>query len=91
MLLSTFFRMSFVIRDIWHEELNEEKDFKVNQDIFYLENYNYFGTERVGGTFSYLRKKYKPNIKSKLGHPSNTTNDDQNNENTSCKFIVHII
>lgn len=87
MLLSTFFRMSFVMRDIWYEETNEDKGFKVHQDIFYLENYNYFGTERVGGTFSYLRRKYKPNMKSKLRLQSNTINNDQNNENTSCKCL----
>lgn len=95
-LLSTLFRMLYVVRDLWNEELKEDNIARVHQNIFYLENFNYFGIDRIGGTFSYLRSKYIDNINSKLGghdfkseNNSNRhvdTTENQYNDN-SCKFI----
>lgn len=83
-LLSTLFRMLFLIRELWNEELPEEKYFKIDSNIFYLDNYNYFGTERVGGTFSYLKHKYRELLKFKLKRPENQSLDE-NNDNFSGK------
>lgn len=84
-LLSTIFRMLFLIRKLWTEELAEEKDVKIHSDIFYLDSYNYFGTERVGGSFSYLKHKYQGAIKSKLRLPAENHTVNENNDNNSCK------
>ncbi|XP_060863040.1 E3 ubiquitin-protein ligase RNF123-like [Metopolophium dirhodum] len=75
-LLSTFFRMSFLLRELWTEELTAGENLRIHPNIFYLENYNFFGIERIGGTFSYLKNTYNENIKSKLGPPFDSRNDD---------------
>lgn len=88
-LLSTFFRLSCLLRDLWKEEFTEENDAKIQPNIFYSENFNYFGMERIGGTFSYLKTVYHKIIKSKLALPTdslpteNQTIDQSDNE--SCK------
>lgn len=75
-LLSTFFRLSFLLRELLSEELVDINNLKVHPNIFYLENYNFFGIERIGGTFSYLKNMYKEIIKLKLGPPFDSQNDD---------------
>ncbi|XP_050053150.1 E3 ubiquitin-protein ligase RNF123-like isoform X2 [Aphis gossypii] len=47
-LLSTFFRLSFLLRELLSEELVDVNDLKIHPNIFYLENYNFFGIERIG-------------------------------------------
>eukprot|EP00102_Acyrthosiphon_pisum_P014112 XP_008183980.1 PREDICTED: E3 ubiquitin-protein ligase RNF123-like isoform X1 [Acyrthosiphon pisum] len=79
-LLSTFFRMSFLLRELWTEELIAGEHLRIHPNIFYLENYNFFGIERIGGTFSYLKNTYNQNIKSKLGPPFDNRNDDDDIE-----------
>ncbi|XP_026823070.1 E3 ubiquitin-protein ligase RNF123-like [Rhopalosiphum maidis] len=78
-LLSTFFRLSFLLRELLREELVNVNDLRIHPNIFYLKNYNFFGIERIGGTFSYLKNKYNEIIKSKLGPPFDSRNDDDNN------------
>jgi len=68
--------MSFLLRELWTEELTAEENLRIHPNIFYLENYNFFGIERIGGTFSYLKNTYHENIKSKLGPPFDSRNDD---------------
>jgi len=68
--------MSFLLRELWTEELIAGDNLRIHPNIFYLENYNFFGIERIGGTFSYLKNTYKENIKSKLGPPFDSQNDD---------------
>jgi len=80
-LLSTFFRLSFLLRELLREELVNVNDLRIHPNIFYLKNYNFFGIERIGGTFSYLKNKYNEIIKSKLGPPFDSRNDDDNNSN----------
>lgn len=75
-MLSTFFRLSSALRELWNEELIDTKDVRVHPNIFYLENYNFFGIERIGGTFSYLKNKYSQIVKLKLGPPFDSQNDD---------------
>ncbi|VVC25271.1 Concanavalin A-like lectin/glucanase domain,SPRY domain,Zinc finger, RING-type,B30.2/SPRY domain [Cinara cedri] len=86
-LLSTFFRMSFLIRELWNEELKDEKEVKVHSNIFYLENYNYFGIDRIGGTFSYLRSKYQKIIKPKLNTPSDNRSSSVDADNPDYESI----
>lgn len=83
-LLSTFFRLSFLVREFYKEELIEEKEIKIHTNVFYLDDYNCSGIERIGGLFSYLRSKYQEIIKSKLGSGYDNDTDGQN-DNTSCK------
>lgn len=68
--------MSFLLRELWTEELTAGENLRIHPNIFYLENYNFFGIERIGGTFSYLKNTYNENIKSKLGPPFDSRNDD---------------
>jgi len=89
-LLSTFFRLLFLIRELWNEELVDLKDLRIHPNIFYLENYNFFGIERIGGTFSYLKNRYSDVIKSKLGPPFDSQNNDDTESNTlTCD--IHLI
>lgn len=77
------------MRDLWNEELSEKRDAKILSDIFYMENYNYFGSERIGGAFIYLKSKYKEDVKLKLG-PTYDYNSDDSNENTHGKLLVYL-
>lgn len=84
-LLSTFFRLSFLMRDLWKEELGEEKTVRVHPNVFYIDNYNYFGLERFGGTFLYLKSRYQEDVKLKLGFSYDYSNHDSNEgEGDSC-------
>lgn len=83
-LLSTFFRLSFLIRELYEKELKNVKEIKIQPNIFYLDDYNYFGIERIGGLFPYLKLKYQELIKSKIGPNFPNLLDDQN-DNESCK------
>lgn len=73
--------MSFVLRELWTEELTGGEDLRIHPNIFYLENYNFFGIERIGGTFSFLKSTFNENIKSKLGPPFDSRNGDDNESN----------
>lgn len=86
-LLSTFFRMSFLVRDIWNAELAAEKQPRVQSNIFYLDNYNYFGIDRVGGTFSHLKSKYRDVIKPEPGLNSPDNHSDENSDNLDYESI----
>jgi len=88
-LLSTFFRLSFLVREFYKEELEEQKEVKIHANVFYLDDYNCSGIERVGGLFSYLKSKYREIIKSKLTSGYHDESDDQN-DNTSCKCSIYI-
>jgi hypothetical protein len=83
-ILSTLFRLSHLIRELWNEELTKDDQTTINPNIFYLESYNFFGIERVGGLFSYLKPKYQEVIKSKLGNPLNNQSLHQS-ESEYCK------
>lgn len=83
-LLSLFFRLSFLLRELWNEEQKEEKDVKIHPNIFYIENYNYFGVERIGGLYTHLKTEYRKTINSKLGRPVENSSADKN-ENSPCK------
>lgn len=83
-LLSTLFRLSHLLREFWNEELTKDDQTKISPNIFYLENYNFFGIERVGGLFSYLKPKYQEAIKSKLGTPPENISLNQS-ESEYCK------
>jgi len=84
-LLSTFFRLSFLAHDLCKEELLDEKDLKVNSNIFYLKNYNHFGVERVGGAYPFLKRKYKETIKNVGTSSYNQSND--NDDNSSSEYF----
>lgn len=86
-LLSTLFRLSHLLREFWSEELTKEDQTRMNQNIFYSEEYNFFGMERVGGLFSYLKDKYKEVVKSKLGYPLDNKSHNQN-ESDTCKYFI---
>lgn len=88
-LLSTFFRLSFVVRELWNEELGDETDIKTQPDIFYLEKYNFFGIDRIGGTFSFLKTKYEEFLKSKLGFPLYNSNDQNDSTSNNCKLCIY--
>lgn len=82
-LLSSFFRLSFLLRELWNEELKEENDVLIHPNIFYLENYNYFGVERVGGLFTHLKMEYRKIINSKIGRPVENPSTDKNANSSS--------
>lgn len=84
-LLSTLFRLSRVVRELWNDELKEDNIARVHQNIFYLENFNYFGIHRLGGTFSELRSRHADDIKSKLG---GRIFNSQNNTDTQLVTIT---
>lgn len=84
-MLSTFFRLSFLVREFYKEELKEEKEVKIHSNIFYLNDYNCLGIERIGGLFQYLRSKYQEVIKSKLESSFYNNQPDDENDNISCK------
>ncbi|XP_050527648.1 E3 ubiquitin-protein ligase RNF123-like isoform X2 [Daktulosphaira vitifoliae] len=65
-ILSTIFRLAMVIQLIWRKELMEYKLVKIYPNIFYFDHLNFIGTERIGGTFPYLKTKYKTEINTKL-------------------------
>lgn len=82
-LLSTFFRLVCVLRELCKEEVTED-NVKIQPNIFYLENYNYFGTERIGGSFSHLKSKYHKIIETKLD-PLIDNQIHEQNDSDSCK------
>ncbi|XP_025196504.1 E3 ubiquitin-protein ligase RNF123-like [Melanaphis sacchari] len=86
-LLSTFFRLSFLLRELLSEELVDFNNLRIHPNIFYLENYNFFGIERIGGTFSYLKNRYNELIKQKLGPPFDSRNDDNNDTDIEDEMI----
>lgn len=86
-LLSTFFRMAFVLQRLWKQELMEYKLVQIYPNIFYVESFNYYGIERIGGTFSYLKTKHKNEIDLKLQGTSGTTVApvSESNDSITCK------
>lgn len=85
-MLSTCLRLSFLVRELYKEELAEEEEVKIQPNIFYLEDYNFLGIERVGGLFHYLKTKYKQSLNLKL--PSHLNyQSDEHTDGTSCKSI----
>lgn len=83
-LLSTFFRLSYLLRELYKEEISKDKDVKIQPNIFYLESCNYFGIERIGGSFSHLKSKYHKIIKPKFDPPIDSQTHEQN-DSDSCK------
>ncbi|XP_050423164.1 E3 ubiquitin-protein ligase RNF123-like [Adelges cooleyi] len=90
-LLSTFFRLAFVLQRLWKQELMEYKLVQIYPNIFYVDSFNYYGIERIGGTFSYLKNKYKNEIDLKLRGTSGTTDGPVSESNDSVSSNEEVI
>jgi len=98
-LLSALFRLSCVVRELWNGELKEDNVARVQHGIFYSDHFNYFGVDRIGGTFSYLKSKYGDNAKPKddervsdcdetTDTEYNDDNDQSQNDDDSREFVL---